>query len=187
MLLILLSGFGVADLNKARLYYTRLEIGADINGDGNTEKVYLNICSGRSGKELDAISFDSSYQDYIAQFGKISPRIMLNSNHRIPSLILNTAPEILRPMDLSNLGDLNGDGSDEIGYVLEWYEMEKTDSMFILTFRNKKWSCIGAIPVSVISSGQYYSVDTYQIIAKKNNRLFYKDGEGKDVELNLRD
>lgn len=169
------------------LYYgNRLEIGADLDGNGKTEKVYINVISEASKKELDSITFDQSYEDYLIQFEKIKPRIVLNSNHGIPKLVINNNPEILSPLDLSNLGDLNKDGNDEIGYVLEWYELQKTDSLFILTFKDKKWSCIGSIPISISSSERYYSVDTYNIITKKNDKLFYKDRDGKEMELNLR-
>lgn len=169
------------------LYYgDRLEIGADLDGNGKIDKVYMNVISEESKKELNSITFDQSYQDYLIQFDKIKPRIILNSNHGIPKLVINNNPEILRPMDLSNLGDLNNDGNDEIGYVLEWYELHKTDSLFILTFKNKKWSCIGSIPISILSSEKYYSVYTYNILTKKNDKLFYKDRDGKEMELNLR-
>lgn len=193
VLFIVLSGFYQPDDEKApantrskdMLLYGKLEIGADLNGDGSTEAVSLDVISGISGKQINSILF-KSYDDYLVHFEQLKPRIILSSNHRIPQLVINDKPEIVSPLVLDNLGDLNDDGNDEIGYVLENYEIEKTDSLFILTFKNKKWNCIGAVPVSVSSSGGFHSIDTYGIITRKDNKLFYEDRNGKEMELILK-
>jgi hypothetical protein len=171
---------------RTLFYSGKLEIGADLNGDKKIEKVYIEVISENNNKQLDSITFNADYNDYLIQFEKIKPRIILKSNHKIPEIILNKDPRILSPMNIDNLGDLNNDGNDEIGYVLEWFEVEKTDSMHILSFKNKQWNKIGSVPISIYYSEKYYSVDTDGLIIKKNNKLYYKNKNNEEIEFTLK-
>jgi hypothetical protein len=171
---------------RQTLFYGELEIGADLNGDKKIERVYIDVISEITNRHLDSLSYDGSYDDYIKQFEKIKPRIIVKSNHRIPDLVVNDDPDILRPMSIGNLGDLDDDGSDEIGYVLERIELEKTDSMCILSLKNRKWYRIGAVPISISYSERFYSVNTHGLIVKKEGKLYYTNSKGEETEFTLR-
>ncbi len=172
--------------DKTIFYSGNLGIGADLNGDKEIEEVFIDVISGNNNKHLDSITYNGNYNDYLVQFKKIKPRIIIKSDHKIPQIIVNDDPRILQPISFSNLGDLNDDGNDEIGYVLEWFETEKTDSMHIISYRNKKWIKLGAVPISITYTERFYSVNTSDLITKNNNKLFYKDKNNEEIEFKLK-
>ena len=91
-------------------------IKGDFNGDGKLDILYIH------GNEcLDEDNPESCF-------------CVLSFSNKLPSIkITNTMGSV----SLYNLGDLNNDGSDEIGYIPYWHSNWKT--YYVLTLKNGVW------------------------------------------------
>lgn len=88
----------------------------DFNGDGKKDTILVN-CSE---------CFDEEKPEYCF--------CVLSFSNKLPSIkITNTMGSV----SLYNLGDLNNDGSDEIGYIQNWHSMWK--EYYVLTLRKGVW------------------------------------------------
>jgi hypothetical protein len=170
------------------IHYANLEIGADINGDGESEKLNLKVISKLTNDEIDSIVYTGDYQGYLKAFSQIKPQIVLYINDNEMSII-SEDPKILRPWNLTNIGDVNNDGNDDISLVIEWYEYEKTDSCYIYSYVDNRWRIIGSAPIEIswtqIGDKDYAYID--DIIIQKNGKLYYKDQNATEVEIILRE
>lgn len=95
------------------------DLKGDFNGDGKVEKLWLKIPKG-------ADPLESNYEDCYC---------LIESSD---SKINNKKIEYCLTGDLDNLGDLNGDGGDELGLLTVWFQ-GCWRPYFVLTYKNNSW------------------------------------------------
>jgi hypothetical protein len=54
-------------------------------------------------------------------------------------LHISSGGQLLGLSYLKNEGDLNGDGTDEVSYVVNWADWSNTNTWHLVTYKNKKW------------------------------------------------
>ena len=52
---------------------------------------------------------------------------------------ISSGGQLLGLSYLKNEGDLNGDGTDEVSYVVNWADWSNTNTWHLVTYKNKKW------------------------------------------------
>jgi hypothetical protein len=70
-----------------------------------------------------------------------------SSNKSIDTLHITSKGQALGLSYLKNEGDLNGDGTDEISYVVNWADWSNLNTWHIMTFKNKKWTELYSFPI----------------------------------------
>lgn len=140
-----------ADSKNAGSLYTdtiSLVISGDFNGDGVKEKAWfsypnrselLAFYNGNNPELNDKYRDNPSLKDIFLRF----------SNPKIPTVRVN---EFLTGLPV-NEGDLNGDGADEIGTLLEWYTGNWL-TYHVYTLLKGKWK-LAVEPIPIFWSDYY--------------------------------
>ncbi|HTF81568.1 MAG TPA: hypothetical protein VL947_07580 [Cytophagales bacterium] len=73
---------------------------------------------------------------------------------------------------LKNEGDLNGDGNDEVSYVVKWADWSSRNSCHIVTYKNKRWVVLYS-----------FSIAEWQLpeLPKTNSKLEYLRTEDNGI------
>ena len=119
----------------------RFIISGDFDGDGKKEKLIEQFFSGIDNKETN--KFYESLLDYdqlVALTVKKDPyTFVISDNELIDTLHISSGGQLLGLSYLKNEGDLNGDGTDEVSYVVNWADWSNLNTWHIVTYKNKKW------------------------------------------------
>ncbi|GAB2833196.1 hypothetical protein GCM10027043_38960 [Ferruginibacter profundus] len=119
----------------------RFIITGDFDGDGKKEKLIEHFFSGVDNKETNKF-YDglSDYDQLVALTVKKEPiSFVLSDNKNIDTLNISSTSQLLGLSLLKNEGDLNGDGTDEVSYVINWADWSNLNTWHIVTCKNKKW------------------------------------------------
>lgn len=120
----------------------RFIISGDFDGDGKKEKLIEHFFSSLDNKETN--KFYNSLSDYdqlVALTIKKKPFSFVNSDNKlIDTLHISSDEQLLGLSYLKNEGDLNGDGTDEVSYVINWADWSNLNTWHLVTYKNKKWS-----------------------------------------------
>ena len=65
---------------------------------------------------------------------------MTCDNPQIDTLHISKTQQLLGLYYVKNEGDLNGDGADEVSYVINYADWSSVNNWHIATYRNNKWS-----------------------------------------------
>lgn len=119
----------------------RFVITGDFNGDGKketiTEHFYSKIDNKESNKFYDSLI---DYSQLVEMTIKKKPYSFVTCNDKsINTLHISSAPRQLGLSYLKNEGDLNGDGTDEISYVVNWADWSNCNTWQIMTYKNNRW------------------------------------------------
>lgn len=121
----------------------------DFDGDGKKEKLIEHFFSGLDNKETNKF-YDSlsNYDQLVALTVKKEPFSFVSSdNNRIDTLHISSGGQLLGLSYLKNEGDLNGDGTDEVSYVVNWADWSNLNTWHIVTYKNKKWTELYLFPI----------------------------------------
>jgi hypothetical protein len=106
--------------------------------DTLTEHYISTIDHKETNKFYDGLSYDS----LVVITEKKKPAIILTSNNKvIKDFVISAVPQ-LGLAYLKNEGDLNGDGTDEISYVINRPDWSNLNDCYIATYKNKRWHII---------------------------------------------
>ncbi|MGG9961194.1 hypothetical protein [Ferruginibacter sp. SUN106] len=100
----------------------RFIISGDFDGDGKKEQLIEHFFSGVDNKETNKFYEGlSDYDQLVALTVKKDPvSFVLSDNKNIDTLGISSTSQLLGLSFLKNEGDLNGDGTDEVSYVVNW-------------------------------------------------------------------
>ena len=127
----------------------RFMLSGDFNGDGKKEKLIEHFFSGIDNKETNKF-YDSlsEYEQLIALTIKKEPFSFVTSDDRlIDTLHISSGGQLLGLSYLKNEGDLNGDGTDEVSYVVNWADWSNLNTWHLVTYKNKKWTALYSFPI----------------------------------------
>ncbi|MGC4102136.1 hypothetical protein [Ferruginibacter sp.] len=127
----------------------RFVISGDFDGDGKQERLIEHFFSGIDHKETNKF-YDSlpEYDQLVALTMKKEPYCFITSdNNSIDSFHIAADGQLLGLSYLKNEGDLDGDGADEISYVINWADWSNLNTWHIATYKNKKWVELYSFPI----------------------------------------
>ena len=125
--------------NPAENVFEKLVIEGDFNGDGEKEKIYESFVSSFDNQEI-VLEHTDDYEYLVEQVVKLSPKVSLKcSDRRIESLQLSENAQLFGVSWLRNIGDVNGDGSDEISVVIDWADWSSVNWCLIYTYKSGGW------------------------------------------------
>jgi hypothetical protein len=127
----------------------RFIIEGDFDGDGSTEKLAEHYFSRLDNQETNKF-YDglTDYDQLVALTIRKKPRsFALCDNHFIDTLDIASDGQLLGLSYLKNEGDLNGDGTDEVSYVVNWADWSNLNTWHIVTYKNHKWKELYSFPI----------------------------------------
>jgi hypothetical protein len=127
----------------------RFIISGDFDGDGKKEKLIEHFFSGLDNCETNKF-YDglSDYGQLVALTVKKETFSFVSSdNNLIDTLHISFGGQLLGLSYLKNEGDLNGDGTDEVSYVVDWADWSNLNTWHIVTYKNKKWTELYSFPI----------------------------------------
>lgn len=119
----------------------RFIVDGDFDGDGKKEKLTEHYFSGLTNKETNKY-YDNlpEYDQLVALTMKKEPySFMLSDNKTIDTLDIAAGAQLFGIAYLKNEGDLNGDGTDEVSYVIDWADWSSLNTWHIVTYKDRKW------------------------------------------------
>ena len=129
-----------------------LFIKGDWNGDGIEEKLTECYFSKKLNRVIISPYFSDTIDDFIDKIGeaiKLDPRVYLVSeNNRLDTLIISDGQNKQTwGIDyLRNMGDMDDDGGEELGYVEHIAQMSSLTMYHIASYKNNKWEILFAFP-----------------------------------------
>ena len=118
----------------------RFRITGDFNGDGKKEKLTEHFISNIDHKESSKFYENGDYDTLVSINHKKQTVSFLSCDDKnVPDLIADPKGHSLGLAYLKNEGDLDGDGADEISYVVDWADWSNVNFCEIMTCKNHKW------------------------------------------------
>ena len=118
----------------------RFIITGDFNGDGIKDTLtehYINpIDRKETNKYYEGLDYDRSVT---AAVHKDPFSFITCSNKRIDTLIIHIGGQLFGISYMKNEGDLDGDGGDEISYVVDWADWSSVNTCHVVSCKNGKW------------------------------------------------
>jgi hypothetical protein len=137
-------GYTISELpkNLKPVLGYRFVISGDFDGDGKDEKMIEHFYSGIDNKETN------KYYDSLADYDQLvnltvakDPiSFVISENKNIDTLGIAAGGQLLGLSYLKNEGDLNGDGTDEVSYVVQWADWSNCNTWHIVTYKNNRWT-----------------------------------------------
>lgn len=126
----------------------RFVITGDFDGDGTKEKIAEHFYSIRDKKETEKFDDSLEYDQLVAVTIRKHPMsFLLSENLTIDTLLISTNPQLLGLRYAKNEGDLNGDGRDELSYVVEWADWSNMNTCHIVSFLDGHWEELYNFPI----------------------------------------
>ncbi len=127
----------------------RFVINGDFDGDGKKEKLIEHFVSGIDNKETNKFYEGlTDYEQLIELTVKKNPiSFVVSDNKRIDTLHIFSGGQQLGLSYLKNEGDLNGDGTDEVSYVINWADQSNINTWHLVSYKNNKWTEIYSFPI----------------------------------------
>lgn len=135
--------------NLKPVFGYRFIISGDFDGDGKEEKLFEHFYSGLENKETNKF-YDglSDYGQLVALTIKKEPfSFVISDNKLIDTLHISSGGQLLGLSYLKNEGDLNGDGTDEVSYVVNWADWSNLNTWHLVTYKNKRWTELYSFPI----------------------------------------
>lgn len=118
----------------------RLSLVGDFDGNGSMDTVYESYVSSLTGSETDKVQDDENWENNIELIMKNVPICRLYiSLCDVDTFIVSNEVQQAGLIWFRNLGDLNDDGKDEIGYAINWTDQSNINTYHVLSLRNNKF------------------------------------------------
>jgi len=135
--------------NLKPVFGYRFIVTGDFNGDGTKEKLMERFVSGVDNKETnkfyDGLSDHGQLVELTLKKDPIS--FVISNNKHIDTLCISSRGQNLGLSYLRNEGDLNGDGTDEVSYVVNWADWSSLNTWHLVSYKNNKWTEIFSFPI----------------------------------------
>lgn len=118
----------------------RFSIVGDFNGDNVQDTIFESYISSLTNTECpktpDSVDYDKNVELIMNQ----KPVTRLYSSIKdIDTFIVTTGHQQIGIYLFSNLGDINDDGSDEFGYIIDWADYSNLNTFHVMTLRGKQF------------------------------------------------
>jgi hypothetical protein len=131
-----------SDTSKIKeIFGYRFVITGDFDGDGKMEQLFEHYFSLRDNKETNKF-YDglNDYSDAVELAINKDAYVFLSSdNPLIDTLRIIKGGQVFGISYLKNEGDLDGDGGDEVSYVIDWADWSNCNIWYIMTYKKGEW------------------------------------------------
>jgi len=160
--------------SESKLFGERLNLTGDFNGDGIKDSIFESYISGLSGKETFKVLDTTDWENNVDLVVKNAPIALFYSNIKnADTFIVTKEPQQTGISLMENLGDLNNDKGDEIGYIINWADNSNLNTYHIISLnKNKKWQELFSFPINE-------SVNYEPELLYKNSSIISKTGPNK--------
>jgi hypothetical protein len=135
--------------NATPIFGYRFAIEGDFDGDGKKEMLTEHLISLIDRKETNKYFEVEDYGDMVGlTIKKRNYSFLLSENTKIDTLRVHREGQIYGISFLKNEGDLNGDGTDEVSYVIDWADFSSMNSWNIVTYRKGSWKELYSFRIS---------------------------------------
>lgn len=118
----------------------RFVLEGDFNGDGKKETLTEHYFSAKEGKETNKFYEDIPYDSLVGLTIKKEPSSFVTfSDHSLDTLFISDASQLLGIIFMKNEGDLDGDGGDELSYVIHWADWSNVNTCHLISWKKNKW------------------------------------------------
>jgi len=127
--------------NIAPVIGYRFVITGDFDGDGRKDTLVEHFTSLLTNKETNKF-YDglTDYGQLVALTVKKEPHSFVScTNRKIDSLEISMGGQLLGLSYLKNEGDLDGDGADEVSYVVDWADWSNLNTCHLVSYKHHKW------------------------------------------------
>jgi hypothetical protein len=167
----------------------RFVITGDFDGDGKKETLTEHFISGIDHKETNKFYENGNYDTLVKLTNQKKPYCFIScDNKEIKNLEIATKQQ-LGIAYMKNEGDLDGDGADEISYVVDWADWSSVNFCNVMTYKNNKWKLLYTfeirdwqVPDLPQTYNQYSGFGLQDRIVNTTN-----DTANKKIEKNLDD
>ena len=129
---------------------TLLYLTGDFNGDGIKDTLYEHYFSKTLNKEVPVPHSNGDLDLADSIIGKVydlAPiSFMTCSNNKIDTLYFSNSSPLFGLYYIKNEGDLDGDGGDEISFILAWADYSTTNECYIISYKKGRWVNLYSFP-----------------------------------------
>ncbi len=118
----------------------RFVITGDFDGDGQLDTLTERYTS--QGLETNKFYEGIGYDSLVALAVQKEKQCYLQASGKIDSLFVSDEAQLFGLAYLKNEGDLDGDGADEIGYVVDWADWSNMNTYYIYSYKNNAWDML---------------------------------------------
>lgn len=148
----------------------KLIITGDFDNDKKIDTLKESFISSINGKETNKYA-DIEYDSLVAWTIKKRPICRLISTNLTPLEINKDNDQLFGLSYLKNEGDIDNDGADEVGLVVDWADWSNVNHYRIYTYKENKW-------IQLFN----FEIRDYDIDDLKNNKksqgLLYRNAKG---------
>ena len=126
-------------LEVKEVFGYRFVITGDFDGDGKTEQLFEHYFSRRDNKETNKFYDGLDYGDAVWLALEKDVCVFLTSNNPQIDTLHIAEGQLFGLSYLKNEGDLDGDGGDEISFVIDWADWSNLNTYVIMTYKKGKW------------------------------------------------
>lgn len=121
----------------------RFKVTGDFDGDGRPDTLTEHFINSNDHRETNKFYEHGDY-DTLVSLNRLKKPIslLLCSNKHIPDLIADRSGRSLGLSYIKNEGDLDGDGADEISFVVDWADWSNVNHCDIMTLKNHQWKLL---------------------------------------------
>jgi len=156
----------------------RLKLSGDFDGNGVIDTVYESYISILTGKETnkDFETKDYEHERDLNSDNKPISRLYTNISH-VDTFIIEKGGDQIGLYILENLGDLNNNNGDELGYIIDLAGHSKLNTYHIISLtKEKKWKELFSFTIN--ESVNYQKENLFNgdkiIISAGQNQIKYK-------------
>ncbi len=152
----------------------RYSIIGDFNGDKIPDTLFESYISALTNSETTKIPDSNNWENNISLIIKNKPITRLYTNLRgIDTFVVSVAPQQSGLFHFRNLGDLNADGKDEIGYAIQWADYSNINTYYVITLDGKRF-----IPIMDFRINEALLYDHQEGLFENNELIKPKDASG---------
>ena len=171
----------------------RFKLAGDFNGDGIIDTIYESYISAKSGGETYMDMDTTDWEQNVKMVIENKPVSRLYTNiEGVDTFIVTNEPQLKGLLRLENLGNINGEKGDEMGYMIDWADFSNINTYHIITLTQGKWVEIYSFPINESISFQPENLfDSKHIVMPLSDgrikyRFYGEEAEVHDSVISLK-
>lgn len=174
--------------NAKPIFGYRFIIEGDFDGDGKKENMVEHYYSRWNHQETNKYySHIDDYDFLVSLTQKKRPYSFASSdNKNIDTLKFSDLDQVFGLSYLKNEGDLNGDGTDEISFVMDYADWSNINRCYIMTYKDGTWKELYSFEIRDFQLPALpEAVSDYGLFGTDGRQFVTKDSENKKLEKEL--
>lgn len=117
----------------------RFTVTGDFDGDGRTDTLRERYLHAETGEEIDKyVQTEKEVRESSA--GQRTRTLIVSVGGHLKSLTADEGMQSIGLAFLKNEGDLDGNGTDELSFVMNWGDMSSVNRYHVYTYRDTGWA-----------------------------------------------